>query len=328
MLVPLERRLARFVLPRIPSWLETYHLTLLTPVWSIIMVVFSYFAARDLPRLWMVNLMIVCHYLTDHFDGKLGKYRNTGLYRWGFYMDHLFDYGFLTSILMGYALLIPRRAYFNMLLVLCVFSAFIFHVPDAGGEGRIHGQLSLLGPTEMRIALIVCNGLLVKFGIRPLKGPLPWIAGCGVGRPGGAGLSRSAKTLETCYAVQQSGSTELKAPFSATKTELCASNCCFPGEQAIKTEHSFNEFVSLISQINLLPQKYMSEKKVVKVVKRAERGKRIVGAKAARDAKRKTARHMVANVTDWVSEFQQKQRLETAEAFDNLIRARQQPNEA
>jgi 2-keto-3-deoxy-L-rhamnonate aldolase RhmA len=72
----------------------------------------------------------------------------------------------------------------------------------------------------------------------------------------------------------------------------------------------------------------MSEKKVVKVVKRAERGKRTVGVKAARDAKRKTARDMVANVTDWVSEFQQKQRVETAEAFDNLIRARQQPNEA
>ena len=72
----------------------------------------------------------------------------------------------------------------------------------------------------------------------------------------------------------------------------------------------------------------MSEKKVVKVVKRAERGKRTTSVKAARDAKRKTARDMVANVTDWVSEFQQKQRLETAEAFDNLIRARQQPNEA
>ena len=72
----------------------------------------------------------------------------------------------------------------------------------------------------------------------------------------------------------------------------------------------------------------MSEKKVVKVVKRAERGKRVVGAKAARDAKRKTARDMVANVTDWVSEFQQKRTKETADAFENLMRAHQQPNEA
>ena len=75
LLVPLERRLARFVLPRVPRWLETYHLTLLTPVWAVGIAGFSYLAARDLRWLWMVNLMIVFHYFTDHFDGKLGKYR-------------------------------------------------------------------------------------------------------------------------------------------------------------------------------------------------------------------------------------------------------------
>jgi hypothetical protein len=71
----------------------------------------------------------------------------------------------------------------------------------------------------------------------------------------------------------------------------------------------------------------MSEKKV-KVVKRAERVKRSPGPKAARQAARKTARDMVNTVTNWVNEFQQKQRTETTEAIDNLIRARQQPNEA
>ena len=181
LLVPLERRLARFVLPRIPRWLETYHLTLLTPVWSILMVAFSYLATRDLRWLWMVNLMIVFHYFTDHFDGKLGKYRNTGLYRWGFYLDHLFDYGFLSSILIGYALLIPERAYFNMLLVLCVFSAFMFHTfLMLAAKEEFTVSFLCFGPTEMRIALIVCNALLVKFGVRPLRGVLPWIAGFGL----------------------------------------------------------------------------------------------------------------------------------------------------
>src|SRR5207253_6562298 len=177
LLVPLERRLARFVLPRVPLWLETYHLTLLTPVWSVLIVVFSYFAARDLRWLWIVNLMIVFHYFTDHFDGKLGKYRNTGLCKWGFYMDHLFDYGFLCSILIGYTLLIPEGAFFNMLLVLCVFSGFMFHtylMLAATEEFKV--SFSRFGPTEMRIGLIVCNALIVKFGVRPLKGALPYIA--------------------------------------------------------------------------------------------------------------------------------------------------------
>ena len=174
-LVPLERRLAQFVLPRVPLWLETYHLTLLTPVWSILIVAFSYLAVRDLRWLWMVNLMIVLHYFTDHFDGKLGKFRNTGLCKWGFYMDHLFDYVFLSSILIGYALLI-QGSLFGMLLVLCVFSAFMFHtflMLAATGEFRV--SFSRFGPTEMRLALVIINTLLVSFGVRPLKSGLPYV---------------------------------------------------------------------------------------------------------------------------------------------------------
>src|SRR6184192_3259142 len=180
LLVPLERRLAQFVLPRVPLWLETYHLTLLTPAWSILMVAFSYLAGRDVRWLWMVNLMIVFHYFTDHFDGKLGKYRNTGLCKWGFYLDHLFDYVFLSSILIGYALLV-QGSLFVMLLVLCVFSAFMFHtflMLAATGEFRV--SFSRFGPTELRIALIIINVFIIQFGTRGLKGSLPWIALGGV----------------------------------------------------------------------------------------------------------------------------------------------------
>lgn len=180
LLGPLERRLAKFVLPRLPRWLETYHLTLLTPVWSIMIAVFGYLAAKDLRWLWMVNLMIVGHYFTDYFDGKLGKFRNTGLRKWGFYMDHFFDYGFLCAILIGYSFLLPQRAVFNMMLVLCVFSAFMFHtflMLAATEEFKV--SFSVFGPTELRIGLIIVNALLVRFGPRGLKGSLPYIAGCG-----------------------------------------------------------------------------------------------------------------------------------------------------
>jgi phosphatidylglycerophosphate synthase len=181
LLVPLERRLARFVLPRVPAWLQTYHLTMLTPVWSALIVLFSYLAKLNIHWLWMVNLMIVFHYFTDHFDGKLGKYRDTGLCRWGFYMDHFFDYGFLSSVLIGYAFILPERALFNMLLVICVFSAFMFHtflMLSATDEFKV--SFFRLGPTEFRIALIIINALLVKFGVRPLKGALFWVAASGV----------------------------------------------------------------------------------------------------------------------------------------------------
>jgi len=208
LLVPLERRLAQFVLPRVPLWLETYHLTLLTPAWSILMVAFSYLAGRDVRWLWMVNLMIVFHYFTDHFDGKLGKYRNTGLCKWGFYLDHLFDYVFLSSILIGYALLV-QGSLFVMLLVLCVFSAFMFHtflMLAATGEFRV--SFSRFGPTELRIALIIINALLAKFGLRPLKGALPYVAFFGVVALGVLAFRAQQKLWQSDMQAKEAANTE------------------------------------------------------------------------------------------------------------------------
>jgi hypothetical protein len=71
----------------------------------------------------------------------------------------------------------------------------------------------------------------------------------------------------------------------------------------------------------------MSEKKVVKVIKREERVQKKASARAARNNKRKRPTDMVSTVTSWVNDFQQRQRVETSKAIENLIRARQ-PNEA
>ena len=70
---------------------------------------------------------------------------------------------------------------------------------------------------------------------------------------------------------------------------------------------------------------FMSEKKV-KIIKRAERVNR---KRNKPKVVRKTARDMVNTVTSWVTEFEQRQREETATAVENLIRSRNhQPNEA
>lgn len=70
---------------------------------------------------------------------------------------------------------------------------------------------------------------------------------------------------------------------------------------------------------------FMSEKKI-KIVKRAERVER---KKNKPKAARKAASTMVNTITNWVDEFQQRQRAETAKAVESLIRSRQQqPNEA
>jgi phosphatidylglycerophosphate synthase len=182
-LSPLERRLEPIVIPRIPRWIETQHLTMLTLVWSLLILLFSALAARNLRWLWLVSVMIFLQWVTDHYDGKVGKYRNTGLVRWGYYMDHLLDYVFLCSILLGYAFILPERSRFQLLIMLALFAAYDFSTFLAfAATDKLKISHLKFGPTEFRLALIVINGLLINFGTKHMIGGLKWVnVGAAVG---------------------------------------------------------------------------------------------------------------------------------------------------
>ena len=175
-LTPLERRLAIRVLPRIPSWLETYHLTMMTLLWSGLILFFSYLAARDLRWLWGVSAMVAMQYVTDHYDGKIGKYRGTGLVRWGYYMDHLLDYVFLCSVIIGYSFILPERSRFQVVIMLAILAAYQVSTFLAfAATDRLKISHLKLGPTEFRLALIVINGLLVQYGTRQMVNGLKYV---------------------------------------------------------------------------------------------------------------------------------------------------------
>jgi archaetidylinositol phosphate synthase len=177
LLTPLERRMASVVLPRIPRWLETYHLTMLTLLWCALIIFFSYLSQRDIRWLWLVSLMIILQYVTDHFDGKVGKFRDTGLVKWGFYMDHMLDYVFLCSVIIGYSLVLPDRARYNLFFLLAVFGGFMVHsfLSFAATE-KFDISYMKVGPTEFRVVLVIVNTLLILFGKRYMVSSLRWIA--------------------------------------------------------------------------------------------------------------------------------------------------------
>jgi phosphatidylglycerophosphate synthase len=175
-LTPFERRLAVRVLPRIPSWLETYHLTMLTLLWSGLILLFSWLAASDLRWLWGVSVMVAAQYVTDHYDGKIGKYRGTGLVRWGYYMDHLLDYFFLCSVIIGYAFILPERSRYQILITLAIFAGFEVSTFLAfAATDRFKISYLKLGPTEFRVAVIVINALLVQYGTRQMVNGLKYV---------------------------------------------------------------------------------------------------------------------------------------------------------
>lgn len=76
----------------------------------------------------------------------------------------------------------------------------------------------------------------------------------------------------------------------------------------------------------------MATKSRIKVIKRDERNRQESMPEQAqtnaRPSAQETAREMVATVSNWVAEFQQKRRQETSRALKTLFPEPPQPNEA
>lgn len=160
-----ENRLKAWAVPKIPRWLETYHLTLLTLVWSCANIFLAFQARDNLHVLWLVSLNIVFQYLTDLFDGELGRQRKTGLVKWGFYMDHFLDYLFLCSLVFVGYMISPAGLeiwYFALLVILGGFMVNSFLSFGATNEFQIYHYG--IGPTEIRVVFICINAFIALVG--------------------------------------------------------------------------------------------------------------------------------------------------------------------
>lgn len=160
-----ERALVAWAVPRIPNWLETYHLTLLTVLWSALNLVFGFLAAGDLRWLWGVSMVIVLQYVSDLFDGAVGRARGTGLVKWGFYMDHFLDYVFLGSLVFVAYMIAPDGLGVYCLILFILTGAFMVSSFLAfAATNRFEIYMLGIGPTEGRIGIILINTLIFFTG--------------------------------------------------------------------------------------------------------------------------------------------------------------------
>ena len=172
----LEDRLKDICVPRIPSFIETYHLTYLTIVWSAL-IVFALNCARE-QKLWLfvVSGIILCELITDIFDGALGRYRNTGLKKWGFFMDHFLDFVFASAVLYGYTVLFLEL---NILYVFwsytLVMGGLILSFLIFGATGDFVHKVGKFSITEFRLILAILNVLLVFVSRDLVVGIFPYL---------------------------------------------------------------------------------------------------------------------------------------------------------
>ncbi len=172
---PVERRFIDWGVPKIPKPVLSHHLTYLTVVWSAGTILFGWLADEN--RIWLhaMSVMVFAQWLTDSFDGSLGKFRKQGLVRWGFFMDHLLDLMFAGSIVIGYSFMVQATwlefLFLLLLLITCATMAVSFLSFAATNQFQIayYG----IGPTEIRIGYIALNTFVYFIGTEVFSWGVP-----------------------------------------------------------------------------------------------------------------------------------------------------------
>ena len=171
-----EIKLINTFLPLVPSWMGTVYLTLMTFLWAVLVVFFGRLAVGNIQWLWAFSACIFVQHVTDMLDGEVGRRRNTGLIKWGFYMDHFLDYVFTCAIIAGYAFLLPS-AYLPLVVVcLAVSGGFMIHtLLDFSITGDFKISFKRIGVAEARCFLIALNAALIVFGTELFVTAFPFI---------------------------------------------------------------------------------------------------------------------------------------------------------
>lgn len=106
----------------VPNFVTTKHLTYMTLVWATMILTLH----ADWP--YVLPLSIIAWILTDSWDGHMGKLRNEGYVKWGYFADHAFDYLILVSIVLAMFNLFPSETDKSAIVcigVLCVFNMIL-----------------------------------------------------------------------------------------------------------------------------------------------------------------------------------------------------------
>ena len=158
---------------KVPRGIETYHLTMLTVAWSIGLVGFGYLAAGDLRWLFAMSAMVIGQYLTDLFDGAVGRHRDTGLVKWGFFMDHFLDFLFAGSFVIAYSFLAPNMMTWFLGLLLATGATMALSFLNFAATNKFQIAYNGIGPTEIRIAYVAVNTIVFFTGTAVLGWAVP-----------------------------------------------------------------------------------------------------------------------------------------------------------
>jgi archaetidylinositol phosphate synthase len=165
-----EKRVLIWIAARLPRVIMPDHcsiLGLLSAAWIGVAYALS---VRDPVWLWGASAGLALHWLGDSLDGTLARVRHIERPRYGFYVDHLGDA--LATVAIGLGLGLSPYMLLSVGLVIVI--GYLVLSINVYLETLVVQQFRLgygiVGPTEVRILLIVLNTVAL------VSGPIPFRA--------------------------------------------------------------------------------------------------------------------------------------------------------
>jgi len=157
MLAAGERKLLISIAERMPSWINSDHLTALGFL-ALPGVAAAYWWARSSPAGFaLATLLFLVNWFGDSLDGTLARVRNRQRPRYGFYIDHVLDTCGSVFVFGGLAVsgYMSERVAIGLLLAWLLLSIEVYLATYTLGD--FHLSFAAFGPTEFRLLMIAGN---------------------------------------------------------------------------------------------------------------------------------------------------------------------------
>jgi archaetidylinositol phosphate synthase len=155
-----ESHALEWIARRLPAWVMPDHLTALGVVAAIGIAAAYLLSNGSTAWLWAASALLVVHWLGDSLDGTLARVRRMERPKYGYYLDHLVDA--LATALIGLGLGLSPWMLLSVGLVIVI--AYLVLSINTYLETYAFGVFTLgygrVGPTEVRLALILLNTLI------------------------------------------------------------------------------------------------------------------------------------------------------------------------
>jgi phosphatidylglycerophosphate synthase len=168
-----ERRLLIHIAAHLPAAVTSDHLTALA---LVAMVTAGAAFATIHATAWGAGLFVVAlavNWFGDSLDGTLARVRGTQRPKYGYYLDHVVD-AFSTAVI---GLGIGLSPYVNLGLALGLVVVYLALSINVYLESSVFGVFKIsygrIGPTEVRVLLVILNTMLAVAALWEVKGPLP-----------------------------------------------------------------------------------------------------------------------------------------------------------